>query len=233
LLNLSKGVHLATRARLAQLNAERGEQRPTARTEWYRVQMAAEQERATILVYGDIGGWYGVDADQLVREVHALDVKGIDLHINSQGGSMFDGFAIYAAFRNHPAQVTAWIDGVAASAASVIAMAGDEIVIEKMGRIMIHDAGMYASGNAADLREAAQLLDDFSASVAECYADRSGGTPAAFRQAMLAETWYGAAQAVQVGLADRVNGTTAPPENLVSRLIRARARVALGGVSTT
>lgn len=230
-MNLSRANALAARGRALYYANQPSSFNPVEKTrEWYRVTNAADPEQATVLVYGDIGGW-GVDVEQLVRDVQVLDAKHIDLHINSLGGLMFDGFSAMAAFRNHPATVTTHVDGVAASAASVLAMAGDEIEMEKPARLMIHDAGVLTAGNPRELREVADLLDEFSDSIAEIYADRAGGSVASWREAMTAETWYSAAQAVAVGLADRVNGTTpAAPESQASQLIRARARVALGGV---
>lgn len=229
---------VAGRLRSYALSEHAGEPRPAAEklTRWFRVENAAGSDKAaTIFVYGDIGGWWGVDADQLVREVHALEVDELEVHINSYGGQMFDGFAIYAAIKNHPATVTTWVDGVAASAASVIAMAGDTIKVEAPGRIMIHDAATYASGNPRDLREVADLLDDFSASVAQIYADRAGGTAESFREAMIAETWYSSAAALEAGLADEIVGAVqtkrTAPESRGSQRVRAHARaMALGGV---
>ncbi|HEV8568702.1 MAG TPA: head maturation protease, ClpP-related [Actinoplanes sp.] len=228
-MNLSRAHALAARGRsLYYAHQPVGGAPPR---QWYRITNAAEPDTATVLVYGDIGASLGgVDAEQLVSDVQALDAKRIQLHINSLGGSMFDGFGIYAAFRNHPATVTAHVDGAAASAASIVAMGGNEVVMEKPARIMIHDAGVLTAGTPRDLREVADLLDEFSDSIAEIYADRAGGSVADFRAAMTAETWYSAAQAVEVGLADRVNGTTtAAPESQASQRIRARARVTLGG----
>ena len=241
MVNLQRCNQLARRGRLLSMSAraravaDGHETPPPAPAEWFRVSLDADDDAATILVYGDIGGWWGVDAESLVAEIHRLKVAKINAHINSYGGSMFDGFAIYSTLLNHPAAVTTYVDGVAASAASVIAMAG-RCVMEKPARLMIHDAGNWASGNAADLREAAQLLDEFSDSVADIYADKAGGKAADFRAAMLAETWYSATAALEVGLCDQVGtGETerTAPENRTPRSIRARARAsALGGVST-
>jgi ATP-dependent protease ClpP protease subunit len=96
--------------------------------------------------------------------------------------------------------------------------------------MMIHDASGLTIGNASDMRQMADLLDELSNTIATIYADRAGGTTASWRTAMQAETWYGASEAVKAGLADRVaNDTTAAPENLRSQRIRARARITLRG----
>ena len=202
---------------------------------WYRISNA-DGERAEMHLYGAIGDdWYddGVTAASFVRDLRAVTAKSIDLHINSPGGLVFDGISIYSALRNHAARVDVTVDGIAASAASFVAMAGDTVSVEKPAKMMIHDAGGLVMGNAADMRQMADLLDELSDTIAGIYADRAGGTVASWRDAMGRETWYSAAEAVAAGLADRVAGESkAAPENRRSQLIRARARVALGGVTS-
>lgn len=207
--------------------------RPTnGKPEWsFRIENAAKG-RAKVYIYDVVGGW-DLNAGDFVQKLHALDVAGIDLHVNSPGGFVFDGVAIYSALKNHKADVTTYVDGVAASAASFVAMAGDEIVVEKPARMMIHDAQAVGVGNAADMREYADLLDETSDTIAGIYADRAGGKPADWRAAMLANagsgTWYSAHAAVDAGLADRVANDSPAPEDRASQLIRARARVLLKG----
>jgi len=215
--------------------ADRGRRlvkRPENRAgDWYRIGNA-EQDRAEVFIYGPIDDWDGVSASAFVRELRAITAKAIDLRINSGGGLVFDAIAIYSALKNHPATVDVTVDGIAASAASFVAMAGDSIAIEKPAKMMIHDAMGLVVGNAGDLREFAELLDELSDTIAGIYADRAGGTVARWREAMRAETWYGAAEAVKAGLADRVaNDTKAAPEDRRSQQIRARARVALRRVA--
>ncbi|MCI0690299.1 MAG: Clp protease ClpP, partial [Sporichthyaceae bacterium] len=165
----------------------------------------------------------------------------IDLHINSPGGLVFDAVAIYSALRNHPATIDVSIDGLAASAASFVAMAGDSIAIQKPAKMMIHDAMGIVLGNAADMRIMAELLDELSDTIAQIYTDRAGGTVTAWRDAMRANggvgSWYSAQQAVAAGLADRVAGDEQPdqqqqdsPEDRRSQLVRARARLTLAGM---
>lgn len=190
----------------------------------------AAKGRAKVYVYDVVGG-YDLTAADFVQRLDALDATGIDLHINSPGGYVFDGVAIFSALKNHKADVTTYIDGLAASAASFVAMAGDEIVIEKPARMMLHDAMGVGIGNAADMREYADLLDETSDIIAGIYADRAGGKPADWRKVMLANgekgTWYSAHAAVDAGLADRVANDSPAPEDRSSQLIRARARVLL------
>lgn len=198
----------------------------------YSIRAAAAGPRTTVRVYGTIGDtWWddGVTAASFAQELDAIGPDGIDLHINSGGGSVFDAIAMHAALVNHPSDVTAYVDGVAASAASFLAMAGDEVVIEKPARMMIHNASGIVLGNAAAMREMADVLEGIDATIAQMYADRAGRPPAEYAAAMAAETWYTSAQAVAAGLADRVANDRAPaPEDQASQLIRARARIALG-----
>jgi ATP-dependent protease ClpP protease subunit len=214
--------------------AERGRamvRRPENRGDWYRISNA-DADRAEVFIYDIIDSWGGVNANDFVQNLRAITAKSIDLHINSPGGLVFDAVAIYSALKNHSATVDVSIDGIAASAASFIAMAGDSIAIEKPAKMMIHDAGGLVFGNAADMRQMADLLDELSDTIAEIYADRAGGSVDSWRTAMKAETWYSASDAVKAGLADRVaNDSKAAPEDRRSQQIRARARVALRRVA--
>ncbi len=138
----------------------------------------------------------------------------IDLHVNCEGGEVWDGIAIYGALARHPGQVTAHVDSLAASAASFIVQAANHRVMARNARMMIHDAHGLCIGNAAVMREMARLLDDMSDNMAGIYTDRAGGTVAEWRERMLAGvdgTWYTAQAAVDVGLADEVASGTTPP----------------------
>lgn len=182
--------------------------RPTAqlrqgRNDWYRLQNNAAQGTAALHIYDEIGYW-GITASDLVAELSALDVGEITVHINSPGGEIFDGIAIMNALRSHTAKVTTYVDSLAASIASVIAMAGDRIVMAPHSQMMIHDGSGLAIGNAQDMREMADLLDRQSDNIAAVYAERAGGTAKQWRARMVTETWYTAAEAVDAGLADEV-----------------------------
>src|SRR5690606_38136643 len=117
---------------------------------------------------------------------------------------VFDGVAIYNALRDHPADVAVRVDGLAASAASFIAQAGDKVTMNRGSQLMIHDAWGLCIGPAADMRETAALLDRVSDTIAGLYAARAGGTVEDWREAMLAESWYSAEEAVEANLADEV-----------------------------
>lgn len=169
---------------------------------------------AELRIYDNIG-YGGVTsawvADQLEKFAGA---DQLDIRINSPGGSVFDGIAIHNVIARHPAKTTIHIDGTAASAASFIAMAGDEIIINRYASMMIHDASAVTIGNAADHGYTADMLDALSQTIAQVYADRAGGTADQWRKAMLTETRYSAEEAVNAGLADRISGRVAQPQSV-------------------
>lgn len=176
------------------------------RIPWYRMESIGT-DHAEIFIYEAIGGWFGVEASSFVKELAELDVKNIVLRVNSPGGSVYDGVAIMNALRRHPANITASIDGLAASAASFIVQAADEVVMGRGSEMMIHDALTYTVGNAAELAKDAEHLDRISDTIAGLYAERAGGTKEEWRDAMREETWYSAEEAVSAGLADSVEGS--------------------------
>jgi ATP-dependent protease ClpP protease subunit len=165
-------------------------------------------KKATMRVYGPIdriGAPFGVSADDFGEALATLgDVESIELHIHSPGGSAFEGTAIKNQLQQHPATVNVVVDGLAASAASMIAMAGDTVTMAPSAQMMIHDASALVIGQAEEMRLAADMLDKLSQSYAEAYAAKAGGTADGWREAMQPETWYTAQEAVDAGLADRV-----------------------------
>jgi ATP-dependent Clp endopeptidase proteolytic subunit ClpP len=175
---------------------------PPSKGQWYSVTNATA-ERATIRIYDEIGGW-GVEAEAFAKDLSGITASEIEVAINSPGGSVFEGLAIYNALRTHPARIITRVDGLAASAASFIAQAGDERVMVGSAQMMIHDARGVVFGDANELRAAADFLERQSTNIAELYAERSGGEAAHYAALMAAETWLSAAQAVDEGLADSV-----------------------------
>ncbi|MFG2913348.1 head maturation protease, ClpP-related [Kitasatospora sp. NPDC048298] len=174
------------------------------RTDWYRITNSIGGGTATVHIYDEIGGYWGVTASDFVRELSAVNASQIDVHINSPGGEIFEGIAIANALRAHAATVVTYVDSLAASIASVIALAGDRVVMAPNSQLMIHDGSGICFGNAADMREMADLLDRQSDNIADVYATKAGGTVEEWRALMMAETWYTAAEAVAAGLADEV-----------------------------
>jgi ATP-dependent protease ClpP protease subunit len=185
--------------------------RAVARTEsWYRIENADGGDTATITIYDEIG-WFGTTAREFIDELAAIDAASLDVHLNTPGGEVWDGVAIYNALMQHPATVTTTVDSLAASIGSLIAQAGDNRVMAKASQMMVHDPKAGAFGGAAELRKGAEMLDQVTKMIATVYADRGGGTVAFWRAAMTAESWYSAEEAKRAGLADAVYGD-APAE---------------------
>jgi ATP-dependent Clp protease protease subunit len=169
---------------------------------WY--EFRAQARGAEIVIYDEIGA-FGIPAKAFLDELKALGpVAELTMRINSPGGSVFDGVAIYNALKRHDARVTVWIDGIAASIASMIAMAGDEVVMPENAMLMLHDPSGLVIGTAADMRGMAEALDKMKAGMVAAYRDKSGRDDAEIEALLAAETWLSAQEAVELGLADRV-----------------------------
>lgn len=169
--------------------------------------MAAKQSPDNTITILDIIGedfWTGggVTAKRVAAALRAIGDQEVFVDLNSPGGDFFEGVAIYNALRAHPKKVTVRILGLAASAASVIAMAGDDIQIGKAGFLMVHNAWVVAIGNRHDLAEAAKTMEPFDDAMATVYADRAGVKKAKAAEWMDNETWFNGEQAVAEGLAD-------------------------------
>ena len=161
-------------------------------------------EDTTITMYDMIGsdGWSdGVTAKRIGAALRSIGSRDVTVSINSPGGDFFEGLAIYNLLREHPHKITVKVVGLAASAASVIAMAGDEIQVAKSGFLMVHNAWSVVIGNRHDLREAATVLDQFDASMADLYSAAAGITKEEAAALMDAETWMGGQAAVDAGFA--------------------------------
>jgi len=173
-----------------------------------------QAEGATLWIYDPIdsyGGDWGVSALDVRDTLAGFGGADLSVRINSPGGDYFEAVAIRTLLAQYPGKVTMRIDGLAASAATVIATAGDHVVMAPGAQYMIHDALTIALGNAAEMRRTADLLDQCSDDIAGFYAAKAGGDAATFRDAMRAETWYTAEQAVAAGLADELAGAPAEP----------------------
>lgn len=182
----------------------------TQKREWFSIENKADGAtgNAVIRIFDEVG-FFGTSAAMFAQQLDDLDVKTIDLHLNSPGGEVWDGIAIFNALRQHKARVTTYVDGVAASIASIIALAGDEVVMSQGSEFMIHDAWGLVVGNADDMEDMLTRLNKQSDNLAGIYASKAGGTTEEWRAAMKAETWYSAEEAVEAKLADRVATTTA------------------------
>ena len=145
----------------------------------------------------------GISAEAFARELRAK-AGDVELRINSPGGDVFAARAMAQAMREHPGKITAYVDGVAASAASLLAVSASETVMAPGSMMMIHEAWTMALGNKGDFLATAALLEKIDASIVETYQAKAGGDPAEWAALMAAETWYTAAEAVEAGLADRL-----------------------------
>lgn len=177
---------------------------------WYRITNRADTT-AEVFLYDEVGAW-GTSAGDFAKELKDVKASEITLRLNSPGGEVFDGLAIYSALKRHPAKVTVHVDGLAASITSVIAMAGDRILIDRHAQMMIHEAHAIAVGNTKDMTAMARLLDEYSDNIASIYAERAGGDVATWRDRMRSESWFSAKEAVSAGLADEVAAGPAPRE---------------------
>lgn len=176
----------------------------------FTVRNLADNE-AEILLYDTIVDsaleaewWGGVAPEPFVKALREITADTIHLRINSPGGSVFAARAMETALREHKARVVVHIDALAASAASFLAMAGDEIVMSKGAMMMIHKAWTWTWGNADELKATAALLDKIDGTLVETYADRSSTPADDIRAWMAAETWFTAQEAIDAGLADKL-----------------------------
>lgn len=174
---------------------------------WYEIKNAAD-DVAEVYIYDQIGeDWFGegVTAKKFVEELNALKVARIDLHLNSPGGSVFDGVAIHNALLRHQATVTTYIDGLAASIASIIALAGERVVMADNALFMIHNPWGVAYGDSEELRKYADTLDKIRDTLVNTYAAKTGMGRDEIVAALNAETWYTAQEAQAAGFVDEVS----------------------------
>lgn len=169
---------------------------------WFRMKASAADE-ADIYIYDEIGFW-GVTARQFVSDLQALgDISHINLHINSPGGDVFEGIAIFNALKFHGAAITVHIDGIAASMASVIAMVGNPVVMPENTMMMIHKPWGFAGGDANDMRDYADLLDKMESVLIPAYAEKTGKSAEEIAAMLEDETWMNGSECVAQGFADQ------------------------------
>lgn len=168
-----------------------------------------------IVMYGDVF-WYDIDAIEIAKDILASDASEIIVHMNSYGGDVFDGLAIYNSLKNSPAKVTTITEGLAASAMSIIAMAGDVRIVNTGAMIMIHEGQSRAIGDASEMRKTAQMLDKINESVVSVYVEATGLDASDITEMVSEETWMTAAEAQEFGFATEVSETVAV--NQVSNL---------------
>lgn len=176
---------------------------------WYSITNAATGP-TQVSIFDEIG-FYGVSAGSFLADLKGVP-GDIELHLNSPGGDVFDGIAIYNQLKQRKGDVHVIVDGLAASAASFIAQAASPGKLEMAphSQLMIHNGFSMAIGDAADLRQTADLLDKITNEIASIYAERSGKPVEHWLGLMAAETWFSDAEAVAEGLADNIHGQDAP-----------------------
>ncbi|WP_017797574.1 head maturation protease, ClpP-related [Oceanobacillus kimchii] len=178
---------------------------------FWDMKMSADQKSGDIFIYGDIERYQWIEEDTTATTFkddldNLGDISTINLYINSPGGSVFEGIAIHNMLKRHKAQVNVYIDALAASIASVIAMAGDTIYMPKNSMLMIHNAWTIVAGNSADLRKQADDLDRISNSSKQSYLEKAGDklSDEKLQEMLDAETWLSADEAYVYGLCDVV-----------------------------
>jgi ATP-dependent Clp protease protease subunit len=186
-----------------------------------RFEVQAADEEATVYLYDVIVSsaveaefWGGVAAEQFVRDFTAITAPTIHLRINSPGGDVFAARAMETAIRSSKSKVVCHIDGYAASAASFLALAGDEVEISDGGFLMIHKSWSLAMGNADDMRETADLLDKVDATLCATYAKKTGMKCEEIMSLLSEETWLSAEECVDMGFCDRIAEAPAKAEAL-------------------
>lgn len=165
---------------------------------------AKEDGGTRIDLFDVIDDYYGVSASAFVSALNGIKSGDIALHINSPGGDVFSARAMVAAISAHPSNITAYIDGLAASAASYVAMACDSVVMQAGSMMMVHCASCIVWGNSSDMNEMAGLLDKIDETIASDYSRKTGKPAEEMLALMSAETWMTSSEAFEYGFADKV-----------------------------
>ena len=171
--------------------------------EWYNIKNKSS-EVADVYLFNDIGT-FGVTAQNFIDEIKEYEDTELNIHINSLGGEVFEGMAIYSIIQRRKAKTTVYIEGIAASIASVIALAADEVIMSENSLLMIHNAWGGTQGEAKDMRKQAEILDKITNEIAEVYVKKSGIPYNEVIRMMDEETWLTAEEAVALGLVDSIS----------------------------
>lgn len=174
-----------------------------------RCELVRGQAEDTLYVYGVIGESFfddGITSEEFAQAVRGSKAARLNLRINSPGGDVFEGVAMAQALRDFPGELVAYVDGLAASAATLLTTAAKQTLMAKGSMLMIHQAWTLAMGNADDLISQAALLEKIDGQIAQQYADRAGVTSAQAMEWMRAETWFTEDEAVAAKLADGIQG---------------------------
>jgi ATP-dependent Clp protease, protease subunit len=180
----------------------------------FEVLNKAENDEADLYMYGTIGkGWFAdISANDVRHKLSNITAKTINVHINSGGGDVFESIAIHNILKNHKATINVYIDGYAASGASVIAMAGDKVIMPRNTMMMIHKAWTLAAGNAKELRKIANDLEKIDTAVLESYTSRFVGDRSELERLLDEETWLTAEECKILGLCDEISDEIELPD---------------------
>jgi len=171
---------------------------------WYNIKAESSKEVADIYIFDEIGA-YGVTAQGFIEEIKAFKNAPINLHLNCVGGDVFEGMAIYNVLRKRTAKTTIYIEGIAASMGSVIALAGDEVIMAENSLFMIHNAWGGAMGEASEMRKTAALLEKISGEIADIYIKKTRLPYDKVQEMMDEETWLSAEEAFNLGFVDSIS----------------------------
>lgn len=175
-----------------------------AKKSWFTVKSMGEKTKSLdVTIHDEIGLW-GVTAKDFIEAINSEPVDQINVSIHSPGGSLFDGLAMYNALASHSATVHTHVTGLAASAASIVLMAGDEITMPEDAWVMIHNAWMLAVGDADELRDMADLMDQWTESIVNIYQKQTDIDRADLVEMMSEETWMNGTDALEKGFVDSV-----------------------------
>lgn len=230
---------MVDREALAARWQERFKNRSLSKPDAVRFEIKADAgDTAEILLYDEIGYW-GITATEFVQQLATITAPSVNVRINSPGGDVFDGLAIYAALQAHPADITCTVEGWAASAASFIALSGKKCVMAPNAFMMIHNAWGLAVGNAADHADMAVTLDKIDGQLASIYSAKSGKPVDEIQTLMKGKvdgTWFTADEAMALGLIDEILGSSedeqaaAEASARAGRISNMRRRLALSAV---
>ena len=170
---------------------------------WYNIQNKAG-ETADIYIFDEIGT-YGVTAQDFISEIKGLKDMPINLRINSLGGDVFDGMAMYNVIKRREAKTTVYIEGIAASIATIIALGADEVIMAENSLFMIHNAWGGTSGEAKDMRKTAETLDKITSELTDIYVKKTGLSYDALSEMMDEESWLNAQEAFDLGFIDTIS----------------------------
>ena len=171
---------------------------------WYNIQAKKSTKAVDIYIFDEIGA-FGMNAQSFIEEIKEFKNSDINLHINCVGGDVFDGMAIYNILKKRTAKTTVYIEGIAASMGSVIALAADTVVMAENSLFMIHNAWGGANGEAKDMKKTAALLDKISGEIADIYVKKTKLPYDKVKDMMDEETWLNADEAFDLGFVDSIS----------------------------